>query len=798
MALFNYANREITAKVVYYGPGVCGKTTSLQYIHERISPSQRGRLLSLATETDRTIFFDLLPLKLGEIGGFKLRFQLYTVPGQVKYNKTRKLVLQGADAVVFVADSQVNRREANIESLENLRENLLEQNRQIEKIPLVYAYNKRDMDNVISIEELNEGLNAKDLPHFPTIATQGVGVMETLEAISRLALDDMEQRLTTKATSEAKEDEKEAEEALLMEDDDLIDLTGGEDEGLEFSSEELGSLQLESDLSSAEQSDEPFFEDDSGSFLETKPIGYDNNITIEEIEIRDGDVAHTGTLQESEFFNLQDIEEQALRELDDFLEGKLDGEEEISVGEESGEDTGLAFDEGGSLGFDLESDMQDISFSEVEEEKEMSMVETFENDELEGLSLDEEPQKTEAEPKLAFNLEEKTEEEPFSFDLEAPGIEEEAPGEEEALSFDLETTGIETEGIEAEMNEESFAFDLETPDAEVQGALIGAEEKPFQLTTDEDELLAFNLGAEDEEQQSPMDASASGKIEALDISDSDLDLTFTSDEDELETFDLDEAFEKTPKGDIEALDLEESEPGDSFDVEEASSEDMSLADLESQEMQMPSEPSFDDFNITDSVRFEMQYGEDISSVTSFEQQLDELSGEMFADEEEVSKDKFQPEVSDTSEEEDFQNISDEWTRLIVLAKYSYHRAESFRAQHTTSENILAIMMYYAAIETAVKAVASKYESCNPEIASFKLMLESIEEETEKTVAGVKSLMSNIVSIKNRIQLESVYPDDEECELAARIGERFLISLTQDFLSIDFSSLSPVLARPLEK
>ncbi len=131
MALFNYANREITAKVVYYGPGVCGKTTSLQYIHERISPSQRGRLLSLATETDRTIFFDLLPLKLGEIGGFKLRFQLYTVPGQVKYNKTRKLVLQGADAVVFVADSQVNRREANIESLENLRENLLEQNRQI-------------------------------------------------------------------------------------------------------------------------------------------------------------------------------------------------------------------------------------------------------------------------------------------------------------------------------------------------------------------------------------------------------------------------------------------------------------------------------------------------------------------------------------------------------------------------------------------------------------------------------------------------------------------------------------------
>src|SRR5512136_259468 len=182
MALFNYANREITAKIVYYGPGVCGKTTSLQYIHERIAPEQRGRLLSLATETDRTIFFDLLLLKLGEISGFKLRFQLYTVPGQVKYNKTRKLVLQGADAIVFVADSQNSRREANIESFRNLQENLKAQGKRLEDLPIVYEYNKQDLPKKIATEELNKMLNPKKLPFFPAVATKGLGVMETLEA----------------------------------------------------------------------------------------------------------------------------------------------------------------------------------------------------------------------------------------------------------------------------------------------------------------------------------------------------------------------------------------------------------------------------------------------------------------------------------------------------------------------------------------------------------------------------------------------------------------------------------------
>ena len=150
------------------------------------------------------------------------------------------------------------------------------------------------------------------------------------------------------------------------------------------------------------------------------------------------------------------------------------------------------------------------------------------------------------------------------------------------------------------------------------------------------------------------------------------------------------------------------------------------------------------------------------------------------------------------EEEPFQTISDEWTRLIVLAKYFYHRGETLRAQHSVGENVLAVMMYYMAVETALKAVASRYETCNPAIASFHLMLESIEEETGKEVAGAKSLMNNIILLKNKIQLETEYPDGEECELAARISERFLSSLAEDFLTIDFAKLSPVLARVEEK
>src|SRR5881398_671596 len=155
MSFINLMAREINCKIVYYGPGLCGKTTNLQYIYERTNPEAKGKMISLATETDRTLFFDFLPLALGEIRGFKTRFHLYTVPGQVFYDASRKLILKGVDGVVFVADSQMERMEANMESFENLRTNLAEQGYDLNKIPAIMQYNKRDLPNAVSVEEMN-------------------------------------------------------------------------------------------------------------------------------------------------------------------------------------------------------------------------------------------------------------------------------------------------------------------------------------------------------------------------------------------------------------------------------------------------------------------------------------------------------------------------------------------------------------------------------------------------------------------------------------------------------------------
>ncbi|MBI2570749.1 MAG: hypothetical protein HYV63_27410 [Candidatus Schekmanbacteria bacterium] len=188
MVFFNYAAMELAAKIVYYGPGLCGKTTNLQYIYTKTSPKTRGEMISLATETDRTLFFDLLPIRLGTVGGFKTRFQLYTVPGQVFYNSTRKLVLKGVDSLVFVADSQEPMLDANIESLENLQENLAEHGLSLEELPWVIQYNKRDLPNVMAVAALNEKLNFMDVPYYEAIATAGDGVLETLKGISKLTL----------------------------------------------------------------------------------------------------------------------------------------------------------------------------------------------------------------------------------------------------------------------------------------------------------------------------------------------------------------------------------------------------------------------------------------------------------------------------------------------------------------------------------------------------------------------------------------------------------------------------------
>jgi signal recognition particle receptor subunit beta len=189
MVSINYSAREVCCKIVFYGPGLSGKTTNLQYIHSKVPQDTRGKLISLATEADRTLYFDFLPINIGTINDFQAKFQLYTVPGQVYYNATRKLVLRGVDGLVFVADSQADKMDENIESLANLEENLREYGYDISQLPLVIQYNKRDLPNVLSVEELNARLNPRGVPCFEAAAPQGKGVFDTLKLIIKLVLD---------------------------------------------------------------------------------------------------------------------------------------------------------------------------------------------------------------------------------------------------------------------------------------------------------------------------------------------------------------------------------------------------------------------------------------------------------------------------------------------------------------------------------------------------------------------------------------------------------------------------------
>ena len=188
MSFINYSSREINCKIVYYGPGLCGKTTNLQYVYAKTASEAKGKMVSLATETERTLFFDFLPLSLGEIRGFKTRFHLYTVPGQVFYDATRKLVLKGVDGVVFVADSQLARMEANLESADNLRTNLAEHGYDLDKIPYVVQYNKRDLPGVATVDELRRLLNPRNVPDFEASAPTGAGVFDTLKAVAKQVL----------------------------------------------------------------------------------------------------------------------------------------------------------------------------------------------------------------------------------------------------------------------------------------------------------------------------------------------------------------------------------------------------------------------------------------------------------------------------------------------------------------------------------------------------------------------------------------------------------------------------------
>ncbi|NJD10049.1 MAG: GTPase domain-containing protein [Gemmatimonadetes bacterium] len=188
MSMINYASREINCKLVYYGPGLGGKTTNLEYVFNRVAPEMRGKLISLATEHERTLFFDFLPVDLGNIRGFKTRFHLYTVPGQVYYNASRRLILKGVDGLVFVADSQAERMDANIAALENLYENLVDYGYDAAQLPIVLQWNKRDLDSAVPVPELRRQLNPMGLQEFEAVATSGQGVFDTLKAISKLVL----------------------------------------------------------------------------------------------------------------------------------------------------------------------------------------------------------------------------------------------------------------------------------------------------------------------------------------------------------------------------------------------------------------------------------------------------------------------------------------------------------------------------------------------------------------------------------------------------------------------------------
>jgi mutual gliding-motility protein MglA len=188
MSFVNYHTKEINCKIVYYGPGLGGKTTNIQFIYQKTSTQNKGQMVTLNTENERTLFFDFLPLDLGEIRGFKTRFHLYTVPGQVFYEASRKLILRGVDGLVFVADSQVERMEANIESLRGLEKNLQDQGYDLSKVPMVFQWNKRDLPNVVPVEDLEYQLNKRKLPSFEAVATNGKGVFETLKMISKSVL----------------------------------------------------------------------------------------------------------------------------------------------------------------------------------------------------------------------------------------------------------------------------------------------------------------------------------------------------------------------------------------------------------------------------------------------------------------------------------------------------------------------------------------------------------------------------------------------------------------------------------
>lgn len=268
MALFNYATRELSAKIVYYGPGLSGKTTNIEMVHKMLRPEQKGRLISLPTETDRTLFFDFLPIELGQIKGFKVRFHLYTVPGQVFYNATRRLVLQGVDGVVFVADSQREMINGDMESLKNLMDNLSSYGKKIEELPFVLQYNKRDLRNAATVAELDESLNFLHVPTFESVASTGKGVTETLVGISRMVFAHLRKTLLMPGEMAAHDDIGDLADARIrktfaaQEADPLEEISDVEEireeaEGARAASPEAGVAEVDLEPASLRSSETP-------------------------------------------------------------------------------------------------------------------------------------------------------------------------------------------------------------------------------------------------------------------------------------------------------------------------------------------------------------------------------------------------------------------------------------------------------------------------------------------------------------------------------------------------------------
>lgn len=245
MAFVNYATKNVAIKVVYYGPGLSGKTTNLRYIYVRLDLDSRCDLICLETDTERTLFFDLLPIKAGQIGDFKIHFQLMTVPGQVFYEASRKSVLKGADGIVFVADSQVPLLDANLENFDGMRKNLLEHNIDLNYIPLVFQYNKRDLDNLIPVETFNNLLNPRKLPYFESSAINGVGVIETLKEISRLTVPVVKKSIFGERRIELEMEEEEIEEEMEEETKEEVEEEAVEEVRVELEEPVEDSAQVE-------------------------------------------------------------------------------------------------------------------------------------------------------------------------------------------------------------------------------------------------------------------------------------------------------------------------------------------------------------------------------------------------------------------------------------------------------------------------------------------------------------------------------------------------------------------------